>query len=69
MNPDILKYFEMKLLWDCKRIMDESGKIKDIYIQPDRLNPESATYAGTLPDCLNWCDPTSASDSQSTTNK
>ncbi len=42
MNINILKYFEMKLLWKNKRIMDESGKIKDIYIQPERLNPEDA---------------------------
>jgi len=39
--------------------------------QPERLNLEDAkVYAGTLPDCLNWCDPTSSvCDSPTTENK
>jgi hypothetical protein len=36
MNETIMKYFEMKLLWDSRRIM-KGNKIVDIYMQPDRL--------------------------------
>lgn len=37
----------------------------------ERLNPEDAKeYAGVLPDCLRWCDPTiSVCDSPNTANK
>jgi len=32
--------------------------------QPERLSEETAIYKGILPDCLNWCNPTtSGSDS------
>jgi len=39
--------------------------------QPERLSPEGAKeYKGTLPDVLNWCDPTtSVSDSLNQANK
>ena len=31
--------------------------------QPKRLNPEDAKVCKSLPDSLNWCDPTSVCDS------
>ncbi len=40
MNENILKYYEMILLWDCHRLMDKKGKFYDVYVQPDRLSPE-----------------------------
>lgn len=45
--------------------------LKEVYVQPERLSPEDAKiYKGTLPYCLNWCDPTtSVSDSLNSTNK
>lgn len=36
MNENIIKHFEMKLLWDNKRIM-KGNKIIDVYMQPERL--------------------------------
>ncbi len=36
MNENIMKYFEMKLLWNKKRVM-KGNEIIDIYVQPDRL--------------------------------
>ena len=40
MDETIKKYFEMKLLWNNERIMDENGNIKDVYVQPERSTRE-----------------------------
>jgi hypothetical protein len=42
MNENIMKHFEMKLLWENKRIRNRNGKIIDVYVQPERLNPRDA---------------------------
>ncbi len=57
--PPLTKEF---VYWECSCFKNN---------QPDRLNPKDAKlYAGTLPDKLNWCAPTtSVCDSQVPENK
>lgn len=40
MEENIMDYFAMKLLQNPKREMQKDGTIKEIYSQPERLNPE-----------------------------
>lgn len=44
MNETIIDYFEMKLLKTPKRVMQSDRSIKEIYNQPERLNPEDDNY-------------------------
>ncbi len=46
MDEIIRKHYEMKLLWNCKRLMNKNGKIEEIYVQPERLNPEDKNWFG-----------------------
>ena len=45
MNDQIMKHFEMKLLWENKRIMNEKGDIIDVYIQPERTSEKDHSEA------------------------
>ena len=38
MNSEIIKYYEMKPLWEKRSFMDENRIIHDVYIQPERLS-------------------------------
>lgn len=42
MNEEIKDHYQMTLLQTPRRIVDESRHIREIYIQPERLNPEDA---------------------------
>lgn len=47
MNDQIMKHFEMKLLWENKRIMNEKGDIIDVYIQPERTSEKDQSSGKT----------------------
>jgi len=51
MEKNIIDYFSMKLLQNPKREMQRDRSIKEIYNQPERLNPEDANddYECPLP--------------------
>lgn len=52
---EIIKYhFRLKLLGRVKRIMNECGKIVEVYDQPERLNPEDVS--DDVCDSLNFCE-------------
>lgn len=43
MDETIRKHYEKKLLCNPKRFMNENRKIKEIYVQPERLNPKDTS--------------------------
>lgn len=73
MNSDILKHFEMKLLWEHIRVMDENGKIHDLYMQPERLNPKAPEFTREVCEHLKMvtakCEKCERCDSPNTTDK
>jgi hypothetical protein len=44
MDVEILEHFRKKLLERPYRIMDKSGKINEVYYQPERSKREDSTY-------------------------